>query len=83
MQAKENQPHDSNSIPWNLSMFQQDSWSCAWDYNMLEREREWTCFVEAIINVQQVIVSNDRDTADQAERTLQVGIFCDLQCIEW
>lgn len=50
---------------------------------MLEREREWTCFVEAIINVQQVIVSNERDTADQAERTLQVGVFCDLRCIEW
>lgn len=70
MQAKNNQPCDTNSIAWNVSMFQQDSWSRAWQYNMSERERGWTCFAEAIIHVQQVIVTNESDILDQVEKTL-------------
>lgn len=59
-------------------MFQQDFWSCAWGYEMLEGEREWTCIVEEMVNVQQVIVSNESDVI---EKTLHVCIFWGLQCI--
>lgn len=59
-------------------MFQQDFWSCAWEYKMLEKEREWTCIVEAMINVQQVIASNESEVI---EKTLHACIFCGLQCI--
>lgn len=51
-------------------MFQQDSWSCAWEYNMSERETGGTCFVLAIISVQRVIVSDENDNLDQAEKIL-------------